>query len=82
MMRFALNFLAVIIGAFGLYAIYGGFGENIMKALYSEESVTQQMIVEILYFSIGIIFICFSVTWVGLAYTLKKLKIIKDSLQK
>jgi hypothetical protein len=81
-MRWALNFLAVIITAVGVNAIYGGFGDNIIKSLYTEGNATQQMILEVLYFSVGILFLCFSVTWVAFAYTLKKLSLIKEQIKR
>jgi hypothetical protein len=77
-MRWALIFLSVLIAGIGVNAIYGGFGENVVKALYTEGGVTQQMILEVVYFSVGMLFLCFSVTWVALAYTLKKLAVIKE----
>ncbi len=79
--RWALIILALIITFVGTDVIYGGFGESIVKALYTQGNVPQQMAIEVLYFGLGMLFLCFAVTWVALAYTLRKLSIIKEGQQ-
>jgi len=76
-MRWLLNSIALIFVIVGINAVYGSFGENVVNALYSDVNVTQDMILEIMYFNMGLIFLGFAVIIVAIAYTLKKIKELK-----
>ncbi len=72
-MRWLLNAIALIFVIVGINAVFGSFGENIIKGLYSEVNVTQDMILEIMYFGMGLVFLGFAVVMIGIAYILKKI---------
>ncbi len=73
-MRLLLIISAFVVACLGSYAIYGSLGRNIMEAISFEGNITSQMLLEVFYLGIGLLLLCFAISWLSLAYIIMTMK--------
>ncbi|MDO8282629.1 MAG: hypothetical protein Q7U10_08435 [Thermodesulfovibrionia bacterium] len=82
-MRWLLKISTVLFLMIGTYALMGPNSSsmviNVFKAIHSEAIVNQQAIFDYIQFAVGLIFLSFALTWIAMAYMLKKLLMIRKA---